>query len=107
MSTLEKKNSLVDSYLLCDITVSDLDGNDFINLPMLYTRPEILVNGKDSSTQEDVDRWPHLNGVFLPHIDTEIGLLIASDVPEVLDPIKFKHSQDVVPTPQGRASVGQ
>ena len=91
---LEKKNSLVDSYLLHDITVSDLDENDFINLSTLYTRPEIPVNGEDIPTQEDVDRWPHLNGVFIPHVDTEIGLLIASDVPEALDPIEVKHSQN-------------
>ena len=94
LSTLEKKNSLVDSYLLRDITVSDLDENDFINLSTLYTRPEIPVNGEDIPTQEDVDRWPHLNGVFIPHVDTEIGLLIASDVPEALDPIEVKHSQN-------------
>lgn len=39
LSTLQKKNSLVDSYLLQDIAVSDLDENDFINLSSLYTRP--------------------------------------------------------------------
>ena len=50
LSTLEKKNSLVDSYLLRDITVSDLDENDFINLSTLYTRPEIPVNGEDIPT---------------------------------------------------------
>ena len=94
LSTLEKKNSLVDSYLLRDITVSDLDENDFINLSRLYTRPEIPVNGEDIPTQEDVDRLPHLNDVFIPHVHTEIGLLIASDVPEALDPIKVKRSQN-------------
>ena len=66
LSTLEKKNSLVDSYLLREITVSDLDENDFINLSTLYTRPKIPVNGEDIPTQEDVDRWPHLNGIFIP-----------------------------------------
>ena len=43
---------------------------------------------------QDVDRWPHLNGVFIPQVDTETGLLIASDVPEALDPIEVKHSQN-------------
>ena len=94
LSTLESKNSLVDSYLLRDITDLDLDENDFINLSTLYTRPEIPVNLEDIPTQEDVDRWPHLNGVFIPHVDTEIGLLIASDVLEALDPIEVKHSQN-------------
>ena len=52
---------------------------------------------QDIPTQEDADHWPHLNGVFIPHVDTEIGLLIASDVPEVLDPIEVKHSQNGSP----------
>ena len=33
LSTLEKKNSPVDSYLIRDLVVSDLDENDFVNLP--------------------------------------------------------------------------
>ena len=94
LSTLEKKNSPVDSYLIRDLVVSDLDENDFVNLPILYTRPEIPVNVEDIPTQEDVDRWPYLHDVFIPHVDAEIGLLIASDVPEALDPVEMRHSQD-------------
>ena len=35
-----------------------------------------------------------MQGVFIPHVDAEIGLLIASDVPEALDPLEIKHSED-------------
>ena len=42
LSTLEKKNSPVDSYLIRDLVVSDLDENDSVNLPILYTRPRSL-----------------------------------------------------------------
>ena len=94
LSTLEKKNSPVDSYLIRDLVVSDLDENDFVNLPILYTRPEIPVNVEDIPTQEDVDCWPYLHDVFIPHVDAEIGLLIASDVPEALDPVEMRHSRD-------------
>lgn len=41
-----------------------------------------------------MDRWPHLLGVFIPHVDAEIGLLIANDVPEALDPVEIRDSQD-------------
>ena len=83
LSTLEKKNSRVESYLIRDLVVSDLDENDFVSLPALYTRPEIPVCEEDIPTQEDLDQWPHLGGVFIPRVDTEIGLLIVSDVPEI------------------------
>ena len=72
--------------------VSDLEENDFFSLPALYTRPEIQVCEEDIPTQEDVDQWPYLGGVFIPHVDTEIGLLIVSDVPETLDPVEIRHS---------------
>ena len=93
LTTLEKKDSLVDSFLVRDLVISDLDENNFIALPVLYTRTEIPVTKDDIPTQEDVDLWPHLGGVYLPNVSAEIGLLIASDVPEALEPLEVKHSE--------------
>ena len=83
LSTLEKKNSTTNSFLVRDLLVSDFDENEWISLPTLYTRTEIPVSSSDVPTQDDVDQWPHLQGVFLPRLDTEVGLLIASEVPKV------------------------
>jgi len=93
LTTLEKKGSLVDSFLVRDLVISDLDENNFIALPVLYTRTEIPVTKDDIPTQEDVDLWPHLGGIYLPNVSAEIGLLIASDVPEALDPLEVKNSE--------------
>ena len=93
LTTLEKKDSLIDSYLVQNLAVNDLDENYGMELPVLYTREEIPVSQNDIPSQEDVDRWPHLNGVYLPTVSAEIGLLIASDVPEALDPLEVKNSQ--------------
>ena len=76
LSTLQKKSSLVDSYLIRDLVVSDIDENHFVHLPVPYTSPEIPVSKNNIPTQEDVDQWPHLDGVFIPQVDAEIGLLI-------------------------------
>ena len=92
LSTLEKKNSPFNSCFIRDLVVSDLDENHFVHLPTLYTRPEIPVNKNDIPTQEDVDQWPHLDGVFIPQVVAEIDILIASDVPKALDPLQVKHS---------------
>ena len=93
LTKLEKKDSLVDSFLVRDLVISDLDENNFITLPVLYTRTEIPVTKDDIPTQEDVDLWSHLGGVYLPNVSAEIGLLIASDVPEALEPLEVKHSE--------------
>ena len=94
LSTLERKNRTTDSTLVRDLLVSDLDENEYVSLPMLYTPPEIPVSGDDIPTQDDIDQWPHLQGVFIPNVHAEVGLLIASDVPEALDPLEIKHSQE-------------
>ena len=75
LTTLEKKDSPVDSFVVKDLVISDLDV--FIELPALYTRPEIPVSKEDIPTQGDIDQWPHLCGVSLTEVDAEIGLLIA------------------------------
>ena len=94
LTTLEKSDSLVDSFLIQNLEVSDLDENEFFSLSVLYTRTEIPVKREDIPTQEDIDQWPHLEGVYLPSVKAEIGLLIASDAPEALDPLEVKHSKD-------------
>ena len=86
LSTLEKKNSVTNSFLVRDL-VSDLDENEWISLLTLYIRPEIPVWSSDILTQEDVDQWPHL-----PRLHVEVDLLIASDVPKARRfPTKFEH----------------
>ena len=105
LTTLEKKDSLIDSFVVKDLVISDLDENVFIELPTLYTRPEIPVSKEDIPTQGDVDQWPHLSGVCLPEVDAEIGLLIACDVPTIFDPLEVKHSQNGGPY-ASRTSMG-
>ena len=107
LSTLEKKNSPVESYLMQDLVVSDLHENSFVRLSALFTRPEIPVCGEDIPTQECVNQWPHLDGVSIPHIDAEVRLLIGSDVLEALDSVKIRHSENGDPMHQERALVGQ
>ena len=75
LTTLEKKDSLVDSIIVEDLTISDLEKNVFIKLPMLYTRPSIPVAREDIPSQHDVGKWPHLSRVHLPKVDAEVGLL--------------------------------
>ena len=40
LTTLEKKDSLIDSYLVQNLEVTDLDENYGMELPVLHTREE-------------------------------------------------------------------
>ena len=52
-----------------------------------------------------MEKWPHLSGVHLHRVDADVGLVLACDVPEVLDPLEIKHTQDGGPSAL-RTSVG-
>ena len=94
LTTMEKKNSIINSLIIEHLEVSDLDENCSIDLPLIYTAVDIPVSSKDIPTQEDVDQWPHLQGVQLPFVNAQIGILIASDVPKALDPIEVRNSEN-------------
>ena len=63
---------------LVDLEVSDLSDHNLIELWMVYSRPSRPVSTDTIGTQED--------GITIPSIEAEIGLLIGSDVPQVLQP---------------------
>lgn len=52
LTTLEKKDSLEDSFVVTCLTISDLDENVFVDLPTIFTRPSIPASSKDKPTQE-------------------------------------------------------
>ena len=47
LTTLEKKDSLINSFIPKDCVISGLDENAFIELPAFYIRPEIPVSKED------------------------------------------------------------
>ena len=47
-----------------------------------------------AAKQEDIDRWPHLAGITVHKIEAEVGLLIVSDVPEVMEPKEVRPSRN-------------
>ena len=79
---------------LVSLEVSDLSDHNVIELPMVYSRPSLPVLTNAIGTQEDVNRWPHLKGITVPKIEAEIGLLIGSDVPQVLQPVEVRESKN-------------
>lgn len=53
--------------------------------------PAYQCQVKTNPPKNNVDKWPNLGGVS--RVDADVGLLLACDAPEVLDPLEIKHSQ--------------
>ena len=96
LTTMQTTNEAIECSLV-NLEVSDLSDLNVIELPMVYSRPSLPVSTNAIGTQEDVNRWPHLKGITVPNIEEEIGLLIGSDVPQILQPVEVRKSKMAVP----------
>ena len=95
LTTLGRSEAM-DSIVVNGLEVSDLDENAVIPLREVFSRPAMPVTKDEIPKQDDVDRWPHLKGyVHLPELDSQVDLLIGSDVPEALQP------REVIPATGG------
>ena len=93
LTTMQGENTPIECSLV-SLNVADLEGTSDIELPMVYSRPTLPVPPTAISKQEDVNRWPYLKGVKIPHIDSDVGLLIGCDVPQALQPREVRPSQN-------------
>ena len=93
LTTLQTTNETIECSLV-NLEVSDLSDLNVIELPIVYSRPSLPISTNAFGTQEDVDRWPQLKGITVPNIEEENGLLIGSDVPQVLQPVEVIESKN-------------
>ena len=84
------------------LQVMDLEEDNAVELPCVFTRPKLPVAVENGAQQEDVDRWPHLAGIRITRIDANVGLLIGTDAPRFYNQRKFERVAIVVPMPPVR-----
>ena len=68
-----------------------------VELPKFFSKVSLAISRDSVPNQHHVNRWPHLRGLKILGIDAEVGLLIGSDVPEVLQPREERESTDGAP----------
>jgi hypothetical protein len=87
----------VDSRVLKDLEISDMEGENTIQLPDVYTQDKMPVSLEDAVTTSDITQWPYLHHVKLPDFRKEakeVGLLIGSNVPKASEPWEVVHSEN-------------
>ena len=96
LTTMGRRTEEVESLIVRDLVVSDLDENVLIPLHEVLSRPVMSVTRDEIPRQEDVERWPHLRShMYLTELDSQVDLLIGADVPEALQP------REVIPAIDG------
>lgn len=76
----------IPSTLLTNLELSGLEGCNFITLREVYSLTAIPVKKGNIPLQEDLEWWPHLEQVQIPHLDAEIDLLIGINMPKAMEP---------------------
>ena len=92
LTTLGKHNCITECVLF-SLEVFDLAENNLVELPTVFSVPVLPVSKDSIPRQDDLLRFPYLRGIQIPSIDSEIGLLIGSDVPKALEPQEVRVSQ--------------
>ncbi|KAK0152983.1 hypothetical protein N1851_005350 [Merluccius polli] len=92
LSTINSKGK-VESYILTDLEVSSLEDNNFIGLSKVFTQKDIPVSRENIPLQRDIDKWPYLSEVKLPHINAGVEILIGTKEYAILEPWKVIPSQ--------------
>ena len=83
----------VSSHIVTGLEVSELHGNTFTALPEFYTQKAMPVTKHNIPNQSDISKWPYLQNIKLPTIDADIGLLIGTNAPKVMEPQQVINSQ--------------
>lgn len=93
LTTLGKNRNKTNTSL-ASLEIYDLQEDQLVELPAVYSVAQLPVTREDIPQQSDVDRWPHLKGIVLPEINAKVELLIGNDVPKALQPIEVRESKD-------------
>ena len=93
--------SYVNTTVINNLLVADLQFQNVIELPRTYSRSDIPVNHDQIPRPEMLERWPHLKSIAnqIPEYnpDWQIGILIGSSCPTALEPIDVLPMQDGSP----------
>ena len=89
LSTIEKQKSKVKCNVVT-LVVHNLQEDEFIDLPSVFSTPAYPITCNDIPKEEDVKRWPHLDGIYIPKVEAQVGLLIGNDNPKALEPREIK-----------------
>ncbi|XP_050688379.1 uncharacterized protein LOC126981407 [Eriocheir sinensis] len=88
LSTMQADDIMLDSEIVSGIEICDLNENNFVSLPPMYTVDKIPVSRENIIRNEDLEDWAHLRSINLPELEVDIGLLLGINVPQALEPME-------------------
>lgn len=80
----------INTHLIRGLEVSDLDNNNPVVIPEVYTKDRIPATSRQIPTNADIKEWSHFDGINLPEICSPIDLLIGNNIPDAYSPFEVR-----------------
>ncbi|XP_069129179.1 uncharacterized protein [Argopecten irradians] len=78
----------MNTYALNGLQVCDLDMENVVSLPKVYTKEEMPVSQHHIPKHEEISKWSHLSDISIPNIDANIGIMLGNNVPDAYTPFE-------------------
>jgi len=93
LSTLGGSGGMETSVV--NMTVTDADEQNVVQLRTVYTKEKLPISLMNGATEDEVRRWPHLQGIEVHNMTNgHVDLLIGQDCPEALMPLEVRSSSE-------------
>ena len=87
LTMTQTETDVKDCYVVSGLEISDLNGNNVISLPTIFSQEKLPVTSSDIVSVSDISNWPHLRDIPLQRISNDhVGLLIGVNVPRAMEP---------------------
>ena len=99
LSTMERKNSSINTRVINNLELSSLDGQSVTDIPVLYTKSNASwpFTKEDIPHFDDVKQFSHLANIPFSFIDSDVDILIGMNVPMLLKPLEIIDGDDDQP----------
>ena len=89
-------DNLADNVILSGLQLSDINGENIVPLPEVFTIKQIPGNTQNIVMPDDIAKWEYLQEVKLDSTiqdNMHVGILIGNNVPKATEPLKVINSQ--------------
>ena len=87
------QEKIKDAHTIKGLEVCSLDGDGMVELPPVLSQETLPVSKREIISNEDLKQWSYLKGLYLPRIDSDIGLLIGINASKVMEPYEVIPSE--------------
>lgn len=87
----------MDTRVIQGLQVCDLNLENEIQMPSLYTKDNLPVSRSHIPTSDDISQYPHLRDIDIPQLDCSIDLLIGNNVPDAYTPHQVRTGEQGTP----------